>query len=212
MIDLDLDRPRTSTSADVTLVSRGVTVTACVELASADVVVVTPSTGGLEWLAGSVAPNDPTELYWIGGHEEWTLKGTLVEVEDGDSPRWHIAVTGNAERSQRRKAVRGRVQLPVLIPWAGALMTGTTVDLSENGMRALMDGWGVPPEPATAATATLTLDETTVELRGQIVWTTARGARWLMAMKFTDIPEHIGDALRRRVFQALRDERAATAD
>ena len=212
MIDLDLDRPRTSTSADVTLVSRGVTVTACVVLATAEVVVVGPSEGGLEWLAGSVTANDPAELYWIGGTEEWTLAGTVVEVEDGETPRWHIAVTGPAERSQRRKAVRGRVQIPVMIPWAGALMTGTTVDLSESGMRALMDGWGVPPEPATAATATLTLDDDTVELRGEIVWTSTRGPRWLMAMKFTNVPEHTGDVLRRRVFQALRDERAASSD
>ena len=212
MIDLDLDRPRMSTSADVTLVSRGVTVTACVVLATAEVVVVGPSAGGAEWLAGSVAAGDPAELYWIGGQEEWTLAGTVVEVEDGESPSWHIAVTGPAERSQRRKAVRGRVQIPVLIPWAGALMTGTTVDLSEGGMRALMDGWGVPPEPSTPATATLTLDEITVELHGEIVWTSTRGPRWLMAMKFVHVPEHIGDVLRRRVFQALRDERAASTD
>lgn len=211
MIDLDLDRPRMSTSADVTLVSRGVTVTARVEMASAELVVVGPSAGGTE-LAGSVAPNDPAELYWIGGQQEWTLKGTVVEVEDGETPLWHIAVTGPAEHSQRRKAVRGRVQLPVMIPWAGALMTGNTVDLSEGGMRAMMDGWGVPPEPATPATATLTLDDDTVELRGEIVWTSARGARWLMAMKFVNVPEHVGDILRRRVFQALRDERAATSD
>ena len=212
MIDLDPDRPRMSTSADVTLVSRGVTVTARVELASAEIVVVGQNAGGTEWLAGSVAANDPAELYWIGGTEEWTLAGTVVEVEDGNSPRWHIAVDGPAERSQRRRAVRGRVQIPVLIPWAGALMTGTTVDLSEGCMRALMDGWGVPPEPATPATATLTLDEDTVELRGEIVWTSARGARWLMAMRFVNVPEHVGDVLRRRVFQALRDERAASAD
>jgi hypothetical protein len=211
VIDLDLDRPRMSTSADVTLVSRGVTVTACVEMASAELVVVGPSAGGTE-LAGSVAPNDLAELYWIGGQHEWTLKGTVVEVEDGETPLWHIAVAGPAEHSQRRKAVRGRVQLPVLIPWAGALMTGTTVDLSEGGMRAMMDGWGVPPEPATPATATLTLDDDTVELRGEIVWTSARGARWLMAMKFVDVPEEVGDALRRRVFQALREERARSAD
>ena len=212
MIDLDLDRPRMSTSADVTLVSRGVTVTARVEMASAELVVVGPSAGGSEWLAGSVAANDPAELYWIGGEQEWTLKGTVVEVEDGETPLWHIAVTGPAERSQRRKAVRGRVQLPVLIPWGGALMTGTTVDLSESGMRALMDGWGVPPEPATPVQATITLDETTVEVHGDVVWTSIRGPRWLMALKFRQVPEHVADVLRRRVFQALRDERAAAND
>ncbi len=212
MIDFDLDRPRVSTAADVTLVSRGVTVTARVDSSDADRVVVGPADDGIAWFGSAVAAGDPAELYWIGGQEEWTLAGTVAEVEGGDMPRWHIAVAGPAERSQRRKAVRARVELPVLIPWAGAVMTGTTVDLSESGMRALVDGWGVPPEPSTSAQTTITLDDTTVELHGEIVWTSTRGPRWLMAMKFVRVPEHVGDALRRRVFQALRDERAAAAD
>jgi hypothetical protein len=212
MIDFDLDRPRVSTAADVTLVSRGVTVTARVDSSDADRVVVGPADDGIAWFGSAVAAGDPAELYWIGGQEEWTLAGTVAEVEGGDMPRWHIAVAGPAERSQRRRAVRARVELPVLIPWAGAVMTGTTVDLSESGMRALMDGWGVPPEPSTPAQATITLDSSTVELHGEIVWTSTRGPRWLMAMKFAHVPEHVGDALRRRVFQALRDERAAAAD
>jgi hypothetical protein len=212
MIDFDLDRPRVSTAADVTLVSRGVTVTARVDSSDADRVVVGPADDGIAWFGSAVAAGDPAELYWIGGQEEWTLAGTVAEVEGGDMPRWHIAVAGPAERSQRRRAVRARVELPVLIPWAGAVMTGTTVDLSESGMRALVDGWGVPPEPSTSAQTTITLDDTTVELHGEIVWTSTRGPRWLMAMKFVRVPEHVGDALRRRVFQALRDERAAAAD
>lgn len=67
------------------------------------------------------------------------------------------------------------------------------------------------PDPGTASQATLTLDESTVVLHGEIVWTTTRGPQWLLAMKFVDVPETVGDRLRRRVFQALRDERAANA-
>jgi hypothetical protein len=212
MIDFDLDRPRVSTSADITLVSKGVTVTGRVDSSDADRVVVGPAGDGPMLVADTVAAGDPAELYWIGGQEEWTLAGTVAEIEDGERSRWHIAVAGPAERSQRRKAVRARVEVPVLIPWAGAVMTGNTVDLSEGGMRALVDGWGVPPEPSTPAQVTLTLDDTTVALHGEIVWTSTRGARWLMAMKFLRVPEHVGDQLRRRVFQALRDERAAAAD
>ena len=50
-----------------------------------------------------------------------------------------------------------------------------------------------------------------MHLHGEIVWTSIRGAQWLMAMKFVDVPEKAADTLRRRVFQALRDERAANA-
>lgn len=90
-------------------------------------------------------------------------------------------------------------------------MEGRTVDLSEAGMRALMDGWGVPMDAGTTTQLTLDVDDALLHLQGEIVWTVERGAQWLLAMKFLDVPERAADLLRRRVFQALRDERAAQA-
>jgi hypothetical protein len=213
MSDPDLDRythrPEESASADVTLISRGVTVTAHVEVSDTYVVVVRPTSGGPGWQSTEIQPGDPIELYWVGGQEERTLAGTISQVEGGSDARWHLAVSGMAERSQRRKAVRARVALPVIIPWAGGQMLGTTVDLSESGMRALMDGWGIPLDPGTPSQLSLELDEVLVHLHGEIVWTSIRGPQWLLAVKFTDVPEKEADLLRRRVFQALRDERAA---
>jgi hypothetical protein len=207
-IDENLHRPEESGSADVTLLARGVTVTASVDVSSSGLVVVRPST---DRPLDEIQTGDRVELYWVGGHEERTLGGTISSVEDGSEPRWHIAVSGMAESSQRRKAVRARVGVDVLIPWAGGQMTGTTVDLSESGMRALMDGWGLPPEPDTATQLTLALDDALLHLQGRVVWTSIRGAQWLLAMQFLDVPENAADRLRRRVFQALRDERAAAA-
>ena len=207
-IDPNLDRPEESGSADVTLVTRGVTVTASVELSSTGVVVVRPAG---DQSASEIQAGDPVELYWVGGQEERTLRGTVTSAEPGTDPLWHIAVSGQAERSQRRKAVRARVGLEVLIPWAGGQMTGTTVDLSEGGMRALMDGWGLPPAAGTASQVSLTLDDALLHLQGTFVWTSIRGAQWLLAMQFHEVPENAADRIRRRVFQALRDERAATA-
>jgi hypothetical protein len=208
--DRYLNRPEETASADVTLISRGVTVTAYVEVSDTHVVVVRPTAGGPGWDSADVGPSDPIELYWVGGQEERTLGGTISRVEGGADPRWHLAVSGQAERSQRRKAVRARVAVPVVIPWAGAQMTGNTVDLSEGGMRALMDGWGVPLDPGTRSQLSLDLgDDTVLYLRGEVVWTTIRGAQWLLAMRFDDLLDKDADLLRRRVFQALRDERAA---
>jgi hypothetical protein len=207
-LDQNIDRPEESGSADVTLVAHGVTVTASVEVSSTGVVVVRPIGNVAD---AQIEPGDTVELYWVGGHEERTLGGTVSSVEGGAEPRWHIAVKGQAERSQRRKAVRARVEVEVLIPWAGGQMTGKTVDLSEGGMRALMDGWGLPPGPGTASQVSLTLDDALLHLQGTIVWTSIRGAQWLLAMQFQEVPEKAADLLRRRVFQALRDERAAAA-
>lgn len=207
-IDENLHRPEESGSADVTLLARGVTVTASVDVSSTGLVVVRPAS---DRPVEEIQTGDRVELYWVGGQEERTLGGTISSIEDGSEPRWHIAVSGMAESSQRRKAVRARVAVDVLIPWAGGQMTGTTVDLSESGMRALMDGWGLPPEPDTMTQVSLALDDALLHLQGRIVWTSIRGAQWLLAMQFLDVPENAGDRLRRRVFQALRDERAAAA-
>ncbi|MGZ4648888.1 MAG: PilZ domain-containing protein, partial [Blastococcus sp.] len=184
-IDENLHRPEESGAADVTLLARGVTVTASVDISSSGLVVVRPST---DRPLDEIQTGDRVELYWVGGHEERTLGGTVSSVEEGAEPRWHIAVSGMAESSQRRKAVRARVGVDVLIPWAGGQMTGTTVDLSESGMRALMDGWGLPPEPDTATQLTLALDDALLHLQGRVVWTSIRGAQWLLAMQFLDVP------------------------
>ena len=103
------------------------------------------------------------------------------------------------------------MRVPVIIPWGGRQMEGTTVDLSEAGMRALMDGWGVPMDSGTTTQLTLDVDDALLHLRAEVVWNNERGAQWLMAMQFLDVPEKAADILRRRVFQALRDERAAQA-
>jgi hypothetical protein len=211
MTDPYLDRPEESTSADVTLISRGITVTAHVEVSDVSLVVVAPTGDVTAWENADLQQGDAVELYWIGGQEERTLAGTISQIDRGADPRWHLAVAGQAERSQRRKAVRARVSVPVIIPWAGSQMTGSTVDLSEGGMRALMDGWGVPLDPGTPSQVSLTLDDALVHLHGEIVWTSIRGAQWLLAMRFVDVPEKAADTLRRKVFKALRDERAATA-
>jgi hypothetical protein len=210
--DRYIDRPEESASADVTVISRGITVTAEVEVSDTYLVVVRPTGGGPGWDSADIQLGDAIELYWVGGQEERTLTGTLAQLEGGADARWHLKVSGQAERSQRRKAVRGRVALPVIIPWAGGQMNGHTVDVSESGMRALMDGWGIPPDPGTPSQVSLELEDALVHLTGEIVWTSIRGAQWLLAMKFTDVPEQAADRLRRRVFQALRDERAASAD
>jgi hypothetical protein len=211
MTDPYLDRPEESASADVTLISRGITVTAHVEVSDVSLVVVAPTGDVTAWENADLQQGDAVELYWIGGQEERTLAGTISQIDRGADPRWHLAVAGQAERSQRRKAVRARVSVPVIIPWAGSQMTGSTVDLSEGGMRALMDGWGVPLDPGTPSQVSLTLDDALVHLHGEIVWTSIRGAQWLLAMRFVDVPEKAADTLRRKVFKALRDERAATA-
>ncbi|NYJ06611.1 PilZ domain-containing protein [Petropleomorpha daqingensis] len=208
MDDIDVNRPPECTQADVTLVTRGITVTACVDVSTDYALVVSPQGEGSAWKT-ALSPGDKVEVFWVAGNEERTLPAKIVEVEDGEEPRWHLAATGPAERSQRRKAVRARLSLPVIMPWADSQLIGTTVDLSEAGMRAQVDGWGVPPEKGTRMQVTIDLEKGFVDLHGELIWVVPdRGPQWLLAMRFDDVRELDADRLRQRVFEALRAERA----
>lgn len=209
MSEANAVRPEVSTSADVTLVARGITVTAAVEVSTEFVISVRPQGEGTAWKS-SVKPGDSVELYWVSGYEERTLPAKISGVdEEGDGVLWNLAATGPAERSQRRRAVRARAEVPVTMPWSDGMLSGHTVDLSEAGLRALVDGWGLPPDDGSKIDVSVALNERTVHVRGEIVRHTVQGPRWLLSIKLLDVPESDGDALRRRVFQALREERAA---
>ena len=208
MDDLDVSRPLESSQADVTLVTRGITVTACVDVSTDHALVVSPQGEGSAWRT-RVDLADKVEVFWVAGNEERTLPAKIVDVDGGEEPRWHLAPTGPAERSQRRKAVRARLDLPVVLPWADGQLTGTTVDLSEAGMRAQVDGWGVPPEKGTPMQVTIDLEKGFVDLHGELIWVVPdRGPQWLLAMRFDDVAEQDADRLRQVVFAALRAERA----
>jgi len=200
-------RPPESAQADVTLVTRGLTVPAVVDVSTDHALVVRPTGEGSAWKLG-MHPGDRVEVFWVAGQEERTLPAKITEVEAGEEPRWGLAPTGPAERSQRRKAVRARLALPVVLPWSDSQLTGSTVDLSEAGMRAQVDGWGVPPEKGTRMAVTIDLGTGFVDLHGELIWVTTRGPQWLLAMRFDDVPERDGDRLRQVVFAALRAERA----
>jgi hypothetical protein len=194
-------------SADVTLVARGITVTASVEVSNEFVIAVRPEGEGTAWKT-AVKSGDPVELYWVSGYEERTLPAKIVGVDDDtEQVLWNLQATGPAERSQRRRSVRARVELPVSMPWSDGRLTGLTVDLSEAGMRAIVDGWGLPPDSGTRTDVSLDIEDRTVNVKGEIVRQTIHGPRWLLSLKFLDVPESDSDALRRRVFKALRDER-----
>jgi hypothetical protein len=202
-----MERPEQSSKADVTLVTRGITVTACVVVSNEIALVVAPNGEGTAWKT-AVKPGDPVELFWVGGYEELTLPAKIRQVEEGEEPRWHLAPTGPVARSQRRRAVRAWVELPVVLPWAGATLSGRTLDLSEAGARVAVDGWGLPPERGIRTEVSITLDDKSViDLTCEIVRNQTGGPQWILAMRFLDVSERDEDRLRRRVFQALREHR-----
>jgi c-di-GMP-binding flagellar brake protein YcgR len=206
-----VDHPEEQTEAEVTLVGRGISVSSRVEVVQNDFIAVRPSVG--EFVDQVVVKvGDAVELFWKSNDAQRALPAEITDVEQGAVIRWRMRTTGPAEASQRRKAVRGRVAVPVVAEYGSIDLKGETSDLSEAGLRAEFEGLGAPPEAGAKLDLTINLEDGVIRTKAEVVRTQARGARWVISIRFTNIQEKDQDRVRRRVFQALREERARAAD
>jgi hypothetical protein len=206
-----VDHPEEQTEAEVTLTGRGISVSARVETVHDGVIAVRPSAGDF-YEQTVVRVGDPVEVFWRSEDSQRALPAEVTEVEQGAVIRWRMRITGPAETSQRRKAVRGRIAVPIVAEYGSIELKGETMDISEAGLRADFQGLGAPPEGGARMGLTLELEDGLVRTRAEVVRTQARGAQWIMSIRFLDIQEKDQDRVRRRVFQALREERARKAD
>ena len=206
-----VDHPEEQTEAEVTLIGRGISVSSRVEVVQNEFISVRPSVG--EFVDQVVVRvGDAVELFWKTEDAQRALPAEVTDVESGAVVRWRMRATGPAEASQRRKAVRGRVSVPVTAEYGAVELKGTTVDLSEAGLRAEFEGLGAPPEAGAKVDLTVQLEDGGIKTKAEVVRTQARGARWVMSIRFVNIQEKDQDRVRRRVFQALREDRASKAD
>jgi hypothetical protein len=206
-----VDHPEEQTEAEVTLTGRGISVSTRVEVVQNEFISVRPSVG--EFVDQVVVTvGDVVELFWKTADSQRALPAEITDVEQGAVIRWRMRATGPAEASQRRKAVRGRVTVPIVAEYGSVDLKGETVDLSEAGLRAEFEGLGAPPEAGAKMDLDVELEDGSFKTKAEVVRTVARGARWVISIRFTNIQEKDQDRLRRRVFQALREERAKRAD
>ena len=206
-----VDHPEEQGEAEITLVGRGVSVSSRVEVVQNEFISVRPSVG--EFVDQMVVTvGDVVEVFWKTEDAQRALPAEVTDVEQGAIVRWRLRATGPAELSQRRKAVRGRVTVPVVAEYGAIDLKGTTVDISEAGLRAEFEGLGAPPEAGAKLDLAVQLEEGGFKTKAEVVRTQARGARWIMSIRFVNIQEKDQDRIRRRVFQALREERASKAD
>jgi c-di-GMP-binding flagellar brake protein YcgR len=206
-----VDHPEEQSEAEVTLIGRGISVSTRVEVVHEGFIAVRPSVG--EFVEQVVVKvGDAVEVFWKTEDSQRALPAEVTEVEQGAVIRWRMRATGPAETSQRRKAVRGRVAVPVMAGYGSIDLKGQTVDLSEAGLRAEFEGLGAPPEAGAKLDLSITLEDGDIKTAAEVVRTQARGARWVMSIRFVNIQEKDQDRVRRRVFQALREERASKAD
>ncbi|MGY1826678.1 PilZ domain-containing protein [Blastococcus sp. SYSU DS0541] len=205
------DHPTEQTEAEVRLSGTDVAVSARVEVVHEGVISVRPSAS--EFVEGSVVePGDAVEVYWRSENGHRMLPAEVLDVQAGAVVRWRLSATGPAEHSQRRVAVRGRVVVPVEADLGAVELTGETLDVSEAGLRVQFEGFGMLPDVGTTMALTIRFEDGPLAARGEVMRVHARGARWVLSIRFLDVQEREQDRVRRRVFQALREERARLAE
>jgi c-di-GMP-binding flagellar brake protein YcgR len=211
MSEPGIDHPEVDGEAQVSLPGRGITVSSRVESVDGDVLALRPSVG--EFVDQSVVGQGTVvEVQWQRPDDQRVAPAEVVVVEAGAVLRWRLRMTGPAEVTQRRKAVRGRVVVPVEVGVGNMELKGESGDLSEDGARIMLDGFGMQPEPGDSVDLRIDLEDGTVVATAEVIRVAARGARWSLSTRFVDIKEKDQDRVRRRVFQALREERASKAD
>lgn len=153
-----------------------------------------------------VPVGEDVELIWSGRRGPRARTARVLEVVTHGEPTWRLEPVGAVRDGQRRGAVRAEVLLPAVLTSGDRSVEGTTLDLSETGVRGrwpVADGW-----PAV-------LDRVTVNLHlgdGRVVSGEAevrRGfpvtdGRLEASLVFTDWPERAQDQVRARVFERLR--------
>jgi PilZ domain len=211
MSEPGIDHPEVDAEAQVSLPGRGITVSVRVEALDGDLLFLRPSVG--EYVDRTVVTQGGlVEVQWQRPEDQRAAPAEVIAVESGAALRWRLRITGPAEVTQRRKAVRARVVVPAEVGTGNLELKGETSDLSEDGAKISMDGFGIQPEPGDSVDLRIELEGGPVVVKGEVIRVAARGARWFLSTRFLGMEEKDQDRIRRRVFQALREERARLAD
>lgn len=174
-----------------------------------------------------LAVGEQIEVIWKTSGALRCLSVVLAGIDLGEPPHWRLRPAGVVKRGQRRDAVRVPLRVPVVFGVGEAAAHGTTLDVSEGGLRCVLDkrvtgpAPGAPPRvppPRVPADSELRVGDVvrvsvsfpdlTVTCLSEITRRhTDDESSTEFSLRFIGLPEHVEDDLRRRVFTRLRDLR-----
>ncbi len=211
------DYPEVRTVVDLLLSSRPDAMISWVEAADGDGLVLAPAEDRTRQPL-RLAVGERLDVVWRGPGHLLSLPAALVDVESGAVPVWHLRPLGPAIRGQRRAAVRAPMAAAVRFEGPAGPLPGTTLDVSEGGLRVLLrpppgnEPSAEPPggalAPGSIVPLVLTLGEVELPCRGEVLRRTRRDDRWEVTLRFVGMHENTQDFIRRHVFERLRTLRA----
>jgi c-di-GMP-binding flagellar brake protein YcgR len=208
--EADVRRPAPGSVVELFFASRSdPLLTWCEGLPDDDVVVCAPL--DLSRRPVTLDIGEHLEVVWKHDGELRALPVVLVATELGERPAWRLSEAGVLRRGQRRDAVRAPMHIPVRIgPDIGPL-TGTTVDMSEGGLRCVLDrARDLAQEPSTGDVVRITalFPDATVTCLAEVTRRHERDdPRLEVSLRFIGLTENHQDVVRRRVFARLRELR-----
>ncbi len=203
--------PTTSTPAEVRL---GLAGRGWVGLVAASdrqrIVVAEPASSGAPSASGLLGRRGT--LVWAGVQGSQALPVELSAVQQAAVPLWHFRALGPPVVDQRRAAVRVPLHLPVQLRTLKRAVVGATLDVSEVGLRCLVDAT-VADMPGAGETVPMTVllqgDSDPLDLRGEVMMLRRRSDASLTAvLAFVGFRGTDQDRLRARVFEEMRARRA----
>jgi c-di-GMP-binding flagellar brake protein YcgR len=179
-----------------------------------------------------LAVGEQIEVVWKTSGALRCLSVVLAGIDLGEPPHWRLRPAGVVKRGQRRDAVRAPLTVPVVLGAGEAAAHGTTLDVSEGGLRCVLDKRlsrpapggpprvppprvpppGVPAHPGLrvgdVVRLSVSFPDLTVTCLSEITRRhTDDESPTELSLRFIGLPEHVEDDLRRRVFTRLRDLR-----
>jgi hypothetical protein len=221
---------------DLLLSSRGDAVISWVESVRDDELVLAPAEDRTRQRL-EVDVGERMEIVWRGTDDLRAMPAELVAVERGVDPVWRLRPLGPTTRGQRRAWVRAPMALPVRMTPPSGEITGTTVDVSEGGLRVVMspaqpaadevpvagaparpgpshptdedEGDGDPLTPGAVVPLSLTLDDFEIPCSVEVLRRIRQeDGRSEVTLRFIGMHERTQDLIRRHVFFRLRTLRA----
>lgn len=152
------------------------------------------------------------ELVWGDSKGSLALPVELSAVQHAAVPLWHFRALGPPVVDQRRSAVRVPLHLPVQLRGTNRAFAGATLDVSEAGLRCMVDGT-VAELPVKGDIVPMTIllqgDSDPLDLQGQVLMLRQRADAGLtLVLAFVGLEGSAQDRLRARVFDELRSRRA----
>jgi hypothetical protein len=162
----------------------------------------------------SLTPGERLDLVWREPSGLLSLPTVLVAVLPGERPCWRLRAAGVVKRGQRRDAVRAPITAEVRLGAGPTAVSGVTVDLSEAGLRCVLDvprlsaGLAPAPEQGSAVRTVVVLPEFRIDCLSEVVRRHPRDdARVELSLRFLGLTEFEADGVRRFVFARLRELR-----